>query len=75
MAAFTTWRAFYQQLLNDAVNGNWRIASYDIGGVTGVRYKTWEDLQNAIQFAKHMADNEDALVSPRTHAKPSGGRW
>ena len=75
MAAFTTWTALYTKLLDDYASGDWRMASYSAptpGGNFGKSYRTFDEFNSALEYARRMADLESGAASPRTSARPAG---
>ena len=78
---FTTWSDLYaamQDALADFVANRMQAAEYEINTGTTVRrmkYRTLDELQKGLQFAKSMAEMENGTAVGRTYAGNGGGRW
>lgn len=78
---FTTWAALYQAMQNalaDFAAKRMQVAEYELtaGGISRrFKYRSFEELQKGLQFARQMMDEETGAVPGRTYAGNGGGRW
>jgi hypothetical protein len=69
MAAFTTWSALYQTMLNDMASGSWKTSEYALPN-RSVKYRSWAEFRDALEYVKHQAEVETGDVVARTYARP-----
>jgi len=68
MAAFTTWTAVYNALLDQLASGQMLIGSVSIGGKT-ITYRP-ESFDRWLAIAEQRAAQEAGTMTLRTYARP-----
>lgn len=69
MATFTTWTALKTTMLDDLASNSWRTAEYTVAG-RQVKYRTFAEFKEALEYVTYMADQESGTVAGRTYARP-----
>jgi hypothetical protein len=70
-AAFTTWSALLQRLLDDLASGSTQVASYTTGDRT-VTYTTPAERLRLIEYVRTMAALVVSTARPRTYGGQGG---
>ena len=73
MAAFTTWTALKQRLLDDFASGAYMQQSYTCGDTT-ITYRNFAEFRDMLQFVEQRAAVESSRPPARRTYAGQGGR-
>ena len=74
--AFTTWKNLETQMLDEMASGQWRLAEHQLADGTRMRFNSFRQFREVLEFVQDKAREEETGVGRRTLAKQGGtGRW